>query len=53
MADESLALIEMLGFTGIALGVGLWQLVSINRTLKQTRAEDAEREAREKGEGGA
>lgn len=53
MADESLALIEMLGFTGIALGVGIWQLVSINRTLKQTRAEDAEREAREKGEGGA
>jgi erythromycin esterase-like protein len=51
MADESLALIEMLGFTGIALGAGLWQLISINRTLKQTRADEAERAAREKDQG--
>ncbi len=53
MDGKTLALIEMLAFTGIALGIGLWQLVSINRTLKQTRAEDAERMAREKTEGGA
>lgn len=53
MENEWLALIEMLGFTGIALGVGIWQLVSINRTLKQTRAEEAERQAREQGDAGA
>jgi hypothetical protein len=42
----------MLAFAGVALGIGFWQLWSINRTLKQTRAEEAERAAREKGEGG-
>ena len=47
MDGKSLALIEMLAFTGIALGIGLQQLWSINRTLKKTQAEDAEREARE------
>ncbi len=53
MEGKTLALIEMLAFTGIALGIGLWQLVSINRTLKQTRAEEAERLARDKAEGEA
>ncbi len=51
MEGKTLALIEMLAFTGIALGIGLWQLWSINRTLKKTRAEEAERSARETGEG--
>ncbi len=50
MEGKTLALIEMLAFTGIALGIGLWQLVSINRTLKQTRAEEAERLAQDKAE---
>lgn len=47
MDVQSLALIEMLAFTGIALGIGLQQLWSINRTLKKTQAEEAERLAQE------
>lgn len=52
MESKTFALVEMLAFTGVALGIGLWQLWSINRTLKKTRAEEAERAAREKGDGG-
>lgn len=53
MDGKTFALVEMLAFAGIALGIGLWQLWSINRTLKHTQAEEAERAAREKGEGGS
>jgi hypothetical protein len=51
MDGKTLALVEMLAFTGLALGFGLYQLWSINRTLKQTRAEEAERAARERTDG--
>jgi hypothetical protein len=47
MDGKTLALIEMLAFTGIALAIGLQQLWSINRTLKKTEAEEAERLAQE------
>jgi hypothetical protein len=51
MESKTFALVEMLAFTGLALAIGVWQLISINRTLKQTRAEEAERAAREQGDG--
>jgi len=51
MDGKTIALVELLAFTGLALGIGLWQLWSINRTLKQTRAEEAERQARENADG--
>lgn len=47
MDVQTLALIEMLAFTAIALGIGLQQLWSINRTLKKTQAEEADRLSRE------
>lgn len=53
MDSKTFALVEMLAFAGVALGIGFWQLWSINRTLKKTRAEEAEREAQEKGGDGA
>ena len=53
MEAKTFALVEMLAFTGVVLAIGFWQLWSINRTLKKTRAEEAEREAREKANGGS
>ena len=39
--------IELVFFYGIAIGFGLWQYVSVSRTLEKTRAE---RRAREEAE---
>lgn len=41
MPASAFAIIEMLIFAGIALGIGIWQYVSVSRELKKTRAEDA------------
>jgi cell division protein FtsB len=51
MEAKTFALVELLVFASIALGLGFWQLWSINRTLKKSRAETAELEARQKGGG--
>jgi hypothetical protein len=45
MESRDFALIEMLIFTGLALAIGVWQLVSVNRELKKTRAEQARTDA--------
>lgn len=37
MADKSFALVEMLLFAAIALGIGFWQLWSVNRDIKRGR----------------
>jgi hypothetical protein len=39
MESKSFALIEMLVFACIALGIGIWQYVSVSRELKKTRQE--------------
>lgn len=44
MESRYFALIEMLIFTGLALAFGIWQLVSVNRELRKTRAEQKSRE---------
>jgi len=41
--------IEIVLFYGIAIGFGLWQWVKMDRMLKKTRAERAEKEAAERG----
>jgi hypothetical protein len=46
MESKGFALIEMLVFTGAALGFGIWQYVSVSRELKKTRAEDARKDER-------
>lgn len=40
--------IELVLFYGIAIGVGVWQWVAMDRRLKKTRAERAAREAAER-----
>jgi len=39
--------IELVFFYGIAIGFGIWQYVSVSRTLEKTRAERRAREAEE------
>jgi hypothetical protein len=39
--------IELIFFYGIAIGFGIWQYVSVSRTLEKTRAERRAREAAE------
>lgn len=43
----SMGWIEIVLFYGIAIGFGVWQWVSMDRKLKQTRAEKAARDAAE------
>lgn len=50
MESRDFALIEMLLFGAIAIGVGLWQLWSVNRDIR--RREQAEREQAKRGQGG-
>lgn len=45
--------IEIVVFAGIALGFGLWQLVSINREIARDKAAKAAREAKDASEVGA
>lgn len=45
--------IEIVLFYGIAIGFGAWQWVSMDRKLKKTRAEKAEKEAAERDTGRA
>ena len=40
--------IEIALFYGIAIGFGVWQFLSMDRKLKQTRAEKAAKEAAER-----
>lgn len=40
--------IEIVLFYGIAIGIGAWQYLKMDRMLKQTRAEKATREAAER-----
>ncbi|MFO6447746.1 hypothetical protein ACLBKU_11425 [Erythrobacter sp. NE805] len=40
--------IEIALFYGLAIGFGLWQVVSMDRKLKKTRAEAAARDAAER-----
>ncbi|MEQ5788919.1 hypothetical protein J3454_13555 [Erythrobacter sp. NFXS35] len=43
--------IELVFFYGIAIGIGVWQWVKMDRMLKKTRAERAAKEAAENGGG--
>jgi hypothetical protein len=43
--------IEIVLFYGIAIGIGVWQWLKMDRMLKQTRAEKAAREAAERKDG--
>jgi hypothetical protein len=47
MEPRDFKLIELLMVTLVALGFGVWQLVSVNRELRKTRAEN---DARKSGE---
>lgn len=40
--------IELVMFYGLAIGIGLWQYISMDRMLKRTRAEKAAKEAAER-----
>jgi hypothetical protein len=42
--------IEIALFYGLAIGFGVWQFVAMDRKLKKTRAEAAEKAAREVAE---
>jgi len=42
--------IELLFVYGVVLGIGIWQLVSIMRTLEKTRAAARDRDVTSKGE---
>lgn len=39
--------IELVFFYGIAIGIGVWQYLKMDRMLKKTRAERAAKEAAE------
>lgn len=45
--------IEIALFYGLAIGFGVWQWMAMDRRLKRTRAERAEREAAERSPGDA
>jgi hypothetical protein len=45
--------IELVFFYCIAIGIGVWQWLKMDRMLKQTRAEKAAKEAAERDEGPA
>ena len=47
MSGGIFGFLELFFFYGLALGIGLWQYISVSRELKKTRAERLEREARE------
>jgi hypothetical protein len=46
----SMGWIEIVLFYGVAIGFGVWQFVAMDRKLKKTRAEGAEKAAREAAE---
>ncbi len=43
--------IELVFFYGIAVGIGVWQWLKMDRMLKKTRAERAAKEAAERKDG--
>ncbi|WP_156894097.1 hypothetical protein [Erythrobacter cryptus] len=47
MHAGNLGWIELVAFYGIAIGIGVWQWVKMDRMLKRTRAEQAARAADE------
>lgn len=51
MGGGNFGWIELVFFYGIAIGIGVWQWVKMDRMLKKTRAERAAKEAAE-NEGG-
>jgi hypothetical protein len=44
--------IELVFFYGIAIGIGVWQYLKMDRMLKKTRAEREAKEAAEREGGG-
>ena len=47
MSGGIFGFLELFFFYGLALGIALWQYISVSRELNKTRAERLEREARE------
>lgn len=47
----SMGWIEIVLFYGVAIGIGVWQWLKMDRMLKKTRAEKAAKEAAEHGNG--
>jgi len=49
MGSGAFGWIELVLFYGLAVGIGVWQWLKMDRMLKKTRAEKAAREAAERG----
>ena len=48
----SMGWIEIVLFYGVAIGIGVWQWLKMDRMLRKTRAERAAKEAAERDGGG-
>jgi hypothetical protein len=53
MGGGAFGWIELVFFYGIAVGIGVWQWVKMDRMLKKTRAEREAKEAAEQDDSGA
>jgi hypothetical protein len=51
MSPSTAKLIELVMIFGLALGLGIWQLVSVNRELRRDREREAAQRREREGQG--